>query len=174
MAMLISVFLIHGVSPGPQLMREHPEIFWGVITSMYTGNVMLLILNIPLIGLWVKLLKVPYRILFPMILLFCLIGVFSVNNNIWDIVIMIIFGVMGYFMKKLGYEPAPLILALVLGRMAEECLQQSLAISRGNLGILFQRPILRIILILFAIQVFAPLILPPVKKIFQKSKELGE
>lgn len=174
MAVLTGVFLIHGVTPGPRLVQEHPEIFWGVITSMYTGNALLLILNLPLIGLWVKVLTVPYRILFPMILLFCLIGVYSVANNLWDIVIMVIFGVVGYFMKKLDYEPAPLILTLVLGRMAEESLRQSLVLSRGNLGILFQRPILRIILILFAIQVFAPLILPPVKKIFQKSKELGD
>jgi putative tricarboxylic transport membrane protein len=173
MAVLLGVFLIHGVPPGPQLMQQHPEIFWGVITSMYTGNVMLIILNLPLISIWVKVLKVPYRILFPMILLFCLIGVYSVNNNMWDIVIMIVFGVVGYFMKKLDYEPAPLILALVLGRMAEESIRQSLVLSRGNIGIFFQRPISCVALILVGIIIFSPLVLPPIRRIFRKAKELG-
>lgn len=174
MAVLLGVFLIHGVPPGPNLMQEHPEIFWGVITSMYAGNVMLIILNLPLIGIWVKLLKIPYEILFPMILLFCLIGVYSVSNNIWEITIMIIFGVVGFLMKKINYEPAPLILSLVLGRMAEESLRQALVISKGDLGVFFQRPISRMLLIFFLILVFAPLISPPVKRIFQKSKQHGD
>jgi putative tricarboxylic transport membrane protein len=169
LAVLLGVFLIHGVPPGPQLMEQHPEIFWGVITSMYTGNIMLLILNLPLIGLWVKLLKIPYRILFPMILLFCLIGVYSVANNIWDIVIMVIFGVIGYFMKKLEYEPAPLILALVLGRMAEESLRQSLVLSRGSLRIFLDRPISRGALILALILVLSSLLAPSLKRILRRS-----
>jgi putative tricarboxylic transport membrane protein len=169
LAVLLGVFLIHGVPPGPQLMEQHPEIFWGVITSMYMGNAMLLILNLPLIGLWVKLLKVPYRILFPMILLFCLIGVYSVANNIWDIVIMVIFGVIGYFMKKLDYEPAPLILALVLGRMAEESLRQSLVLSRGSLQIFLTRPISRGALILALILILSSLLAPSLKRILRRS-----
>jgi putative tricarboxylic transport membrane protein len=164
MAVLLGVFLIHGVQPGPLLMKEHPEIFWGVVTSMYTGNVMLLVLNLPLIGLWVKLLKVPYRILFPMILLFCIIGVYSVTNNIWDVVILLVFGVVGYFMKKFEYEPAPLILALVLGRMTEEALRQSLVLSRGHLMIFLQRPISRGALILSAILILYSICGPLVKK----------
>ena len=108
MAVLIGAFLTHGIQPGPLLMTEHPELFWGVIASMYTGNAILLLLNLPLIGLWVKLLKVPYGILFPLILLFCLIGVYSVANNPWDIVVMLGFAVVGYLMKKFDYEPAPL------------------------------------------------------------------
>ena len=108
----MGAFLTHGVQPGPLLMKEHPEIFWGVITSMYVGNAILLILNLPLIGLWVQLLKVPYRLLFPLILLFCMIGVYSVSSNMWDMVIMLIFGIVGYLMKKFDYEPAPLVLCL--------------------------------------------------------------
>jgi putative tricarboxylic transport membrane protein len=141
MAVLMGAFLVHGVQPGPLLIKEHPEIFWGVVTSMYVGNAMLLVLNLPLIGLWVQILKVPYRILFPLILLFCVIGVYSVSSNIWDIVIMLIFGVLGYLMKKLEYEPVPLVLAFVLGRMLEESLRQSLVLSRGSLMIFFSRPI---------------------------------
>ena len=110
MAVLLGAFLVHGIQPGPLLMKEHPEIFWGVIASMYIGNVMLVILNVPLIGLWVQLLKVPYGVLFPLILLFCIIGVYTVSANIGDIVIMLIFGVIGYLMKKFEYEGAPLVL----------------------------------------------------------------
>jgi putative tricarboxylic transport membrane protein len=116
MAVLLGAFLVHGVQPGPLMIKEHPEIFWGVIASMYVGNIMLRILNLPLIGLWVQLLKVPYAVLFPLILLFCVIGVYDVSGNTWDVAIMIGFGVIGYLMKKLDYEPAPLVLAYVLGR----------------------------------------------------------
>ncbi len=141
MAVLLGAFLTHGIQPGPLLVKEHPEVFWGVIASMYIGNVMLLILNLPLIGLWVQLLRVPYGILFPMILLLCLVGVYSVSGNIWDIAIMVLFGVVGYLMRKFDYEPAPLVLAFVLGRMAEETIRQSLVISRGSLSIFVSRPL---------------------------------
>ncbi len=109
--------------------------FWGVVASMYVGNVILLVLNLPLIGLWVQLLRVPYGILFPLILLFCVIGVYSEAGNVWDIVVMLIFAVLGYLMKKVGYEAAPLVLAFVLGRMAEESIRQSLLMSRGSFEI---------------------------------------
>jgi putative tricarboxylic transport membrane protein len=158
MAVLMGAFLIHGVQPGPLLIKEHPEIFWGVVTSMYVGNAMLLVLNLPLIGLWVQLLKVPYRILFPLILLFCVIGVYSISSNIWDIVIMLIFGVLGYLMKKLEYEPVPLVLAFVLGRMAEESLRQSLVLSRGSLMIFFSRPISAAFFIAAAALVVVPFV----------------
>jgi putative tricarboxylic transport membrane protein len=141
MAVLLGAFLVHGIQPGPLLVKEHPEIFWGVIASMYIGNVMLLVLNLPLIGLWVQLLKVPYGVLFPLILLFCIIGVYTVSANVWDIVIMLIFGGLGYLMKKFEYEPMPLVLAYVLGRMAEESLRQTLLLSRGSPAIFFSRPI---------------------------------
>ncbi len=141
MAVLFGGLLIHGIQPGPLLIRSHPEIFWGVVMSMYIGNVMLLALNLPLIGMWVKILKVPYTILFPLILLFCLIGVYSVNNSVLDIYLMILFGVVGYLMRKFDFEPAPLALAYVLSPLLETSLRQSLNISGGSFSIFFSRPI---------------------------------
>jgi putative tricarboxylic transport membrane protein len=167
MAVLLSAFLIHGVQPGPLLIREHPEIFWGVIASMYVGNVMLLVLNLPLIGLWVQLLRVPYGILFPLILVFCVIGVYSESGNVWDIVVMLAFGGLGYLMRKFGFEPAPMVLAFVLGRMAEESIRQALLMSRGSFEILLTRPIATTFLVLaFAVMV-VPLVLPPVKRMLR-------
>jgi len=170
MAVLIGAFLTHGVQPGPLLVKEHPEIFWGVITSMYTGNFMLLILNVPLIGLWVRLLKVPYGILFPLIILFCLIGVYSVAGNPWDIVVMLVFAVLGYLMKKFEYEPAPLVLAFVLGRMAEESVRQSLVLSRGDLLIFFKHPISCVAVLLAFILIASPLIGGGLKRFFVKPR----
>jgi len=141
MAVLFGGLLIHGIQPGPLLIRSHPEIFWGVVMSMYIGNVMLLALNLPLIGMWVKILKVPYTILFPLILLFCLIGVYSVNNSVLDIYLMILFGVVGYLMRKFDFEPAPMALAYVLSPLLETSLRQSLNISGGSFSIFFSRPI---------------------------------
>ena len=164
MAVLIGAFLTHGVQPGPLLVKEHPEIFWGVITSMYTGNFMLLVLNLPLIGLWVRLLKVPYGILFPLILLFCLIGVYSVAGNPWDIVIMLVFAVLGYLMKKFEYEAAPLVLAFVLGRMAEESVRQSLVLSRGDLLVFLKHPISGVAMVSALLLIISPLIMVWLKK----------
>jgi len=141
MALLLGALMIHGINPGPLIMREHPDVFWGLIASMYVGNIMLLFLNLPLVGLWVQLLRVPYRILFPLILLFCLIGVYSVNNSITDIFVMVIFGVIGYVARKTQYEAAPLILAMVIGRIFENSLRKSLMMSDGSLLIFFTRPI---------------------------------
>lgn len=141
MALLMGALMIHGLRPGPLLLQEHPDVFWGIITSMYTGNVMLLILNLPLIPLWVKVLRVPYYLLFPLIFLFCIIGIYSVNNNYMDIVVMGIFGVVGYLMRKFEYEPAPLILAFVLGEKLENVVRQTLIYSRGNLSIFVRRPV---------------------------------
>jgi putative tricarboxylic transport membrane protein len=164
MAVLMGAFLIHGVQPGPLLIKEHPQIFWGVVASMYVGNAMLLVLNLPLIGLWVQVLKVPYRILFPLILLLCLVGVYSISSNIWDIVIMLIFGVLGYAMKKLDYEPVPLVLAFVLGRMVEESLRQSLVLSRGSVMIFLSRPISAAFLVAAAVVVLVPFVAPRFKR----------
>ena len=141
MAMLFAGLLIHNITPGPLLLKEHPDIFWGVITSMYIGNVMLLVLNLPLIGMWVQVTKIPFRFLFPIIILFCVVGVYSINNSIFDIWIMIIFGVIGYIMKKCDYEPAPLVLAYVLGPMLEQAMRQSLIMSNGSFTIFVIRPI---------------------------------
>jgi putative tricarboxylic transport membrane protein len=165
MAVLLGAFLIHGVEPGPLLMREHPEIFWGVVISMYVGNAMLLVLNLPLIGLWVQLLRVPYRVLFPLILLFCVIGVYGVSGNIWDIVIMLIFGVVGFLMRKLEYPAAPLVLAFVLGRLCEESIRQSLLLSRGSLGILLSRPLAAAFLALTVLVIVLPFVAPRLRAV---------
>jgi putative tricarboxylic transport membrane protein len=167
MAVLLSAFLIHGVQPGPLLIREHPEIFWGVVASMYVGNVMLLVLNLPLIGLWVQLLRVPYGILFPLILLFCVVGVYSESGNAWDIVVMLAFGGFGYLMRKFEFEPAPMVLAFVLGRMTEESIRQSLLISRGRFEILLTRPIATTFLALTLAVMLMPVVLPPVKRMLR-------
>jgi putative tricarboxylic transport membrane protein len=158
MAILLGALLIHGIKPGPLLIKNNPELFWGVIGSMYLGNVMLLILNLPLIGIWVKILKIPYPILFPLIFLFCLIGSYSLNNNIWDIMIMIIFGIVGYLMKKFEYEGAPLILAFVLSPMMENALRQALLMSHGSFNIFFTRPISLALLTISIFLLASPLI----------------
>lgn len=141
MAILLGGLMINGLQPGPLLIKQAPDVFWGVIASMYLGNAMLLILNLPLIGIWVKVLRVPYHILFPLIILFCLVSSYSLNNNMGDVTIMVFFGVAGYLIKKFGYEGAPLILALVLGPMLEEALRQSLIISHGSFAVFFESPI---------------------------------
>jgi putative tricarboxylic transport membrane protein len=141
MAMLFSALIIHGIQPGPLLIKSHPDIFWGLVSSMYIGNALLLVLNLPLIGIWVQVLKIPYKVLFPLIILFCLIGVYSMNNVVFDLYVMIFFGAAGYLMRKFGYEPAPLILAYVLGPMLEQNLRQSLLISQGSFMIFITRPI---------------------------------
>ena len=167
MALLMGAFMIHGLSPGPLLLIENPDVFWGIVTSMYTGNAMLLILNLPLIPLWVKLLKIPYHVLFPLIFLFCIIGIYSVNNDSMDIVVMGIFGLVGYLMRKFGYEPAPMVLAFILGGRLENAVRQSLVLSRGDLGIFFQKPMSAAFLAATAILVLSPLFS---KLIFAKIK----
>jgi putative tricarboxylic transport membrane protein len=167
-AMLLGALMIHGVTPGPLLMKQNPQVFWGVIVSMYVGNFMLLILNLPLIGIWVKILKIPYKILFPLILLFCLIGVYSVSNSVFDIYIMLIFGILGYLMKKFGYEGAPMVLAFVLGPMMEQNLRKSLILSQGDFSIFFTRPLAAISLIIS----LALLVLPMIGWIGKKRAEI--
>ena len=171
MLIIIGALMIHGVQPGPLLIKESPEIFWGVVTSMYLGNAMLLILNLPLIGLWVRILRVPYKILFPLILLFCLIGAFSTEGKTSDTLVVIIFGVVGYLLKKFDYEPAPLIFALVLGPMFENAFQQSLLMSNGKFGIFLTRPIsAAFILVAAAMLIMALLTKSPPGKDLGKEK----
>jgi putative tricarboxylic transport membrane protein len=163
MAVLLGAFLIHGVQPGPLMITEKPELFWGVVASMYVGNLLLLVLNLPLIGLWVQLLRVPYGLLFPLILLFCVIGAWSEAGNPADLVALLAFGVLGYLLKKLGFEAAPLVLAFVLGRMAEEALRQSLLLSRGSLAILVTRPLAFAILALALATAVLPAAVPRIR-----------
>ena len=158
MAILLGAMMIHGVPPGPMLVKEQPGLFWGAITSMYLGNVRLLVLNLPLIGLWVKILKVPYPILFPLILLFCLIGAYSLNNSIVEVLIMVIFGLIGYLFKKFEYEAAPLILALVLGPMLETALRRSLLLSAGDPMIFLTRPISAVLMLISFFLLAYPLV----------------
>ena len=163
MAILLGALLIHNIKPGPLLIKDHPDLFWGILGSMYIGNIMLLILNVPLIGMWVKILKIPYPILFPLILLFCLIGVYSVNNNIFEVIIMILFGIIGYLMKKFAYEGAPLILAFVLSPLMENALRQSLIMSHGSFSIFFTRSI-SLFLIVSALFLLVMPLLPGFRK----------
>jgi len=133
--------VIHGVRPGPLLIQNNAEIFWGIIASMYIGNVLLLVLNLPLIGLWVRVLRIPYRIVFPMILLFCLIGAYAVNVSVLDLELMLGFGVLGYLMRKFDFDTAPLVLAFLLGPMMEVAMRQSLLLSQGSFTIFVTRPL---------------------------------
>ena len=146
------------IKPSCFLVQENPQVFWGVITSMYVGNAILLVLNLPLIPLWVKLLKIPYGILFPLILLFCLIGVYTVNNNAYEVLIMLIFGAVGYLMRKTGFEPAPLVFAMVIGPIMETALRQSLLQSRGQFSIFFARPISAVLLVVAVFLLISPLV----------------
>ena len=173
MAMLLGALLIHGMQPGPLLMQKQPDLFWGVVTSMYVGNGMLLLLNLPMIGIWVQVLKIPYRILFPLILLFCLIGAYSINNSVADVLIMIFFGIVGYLMRKFEYEGAPLILAYVLGPMLEISLRQSLTISSGSFAIFFTRPIAAGGMLLAILLILSPL-LPRIRKKRRFPEAFGE
>lgn len=157
-ALLLGALLIHGIQPGPLLIKNHSDIFWGTVASMYLGNILLLVLNLPLIGLWVKILKIPYFLLFPLILLFCLIGAYSLNNSITDVIVMNIFGLIGYFFRKFRYEAAPLVLALVLGPMMENSLRQSLLMSAGTFLIFLNRPISLVFLIIAFLLLVFPLI----------------
>ncbi|AGU48432.1 putative tripartite tricarboxylate transporter, TctA family [Variovorax paradoxus B4] len=162
MALMVGAMTIHNIQPGPQVMTSNPELFWGLIASMWLGNAMLVILNLPLIGMWIKLLTVPYKFLFPAIVLFCAIGVYSTNNNTWDIWMVGIFGFVGYTFFKLGCEPAPLLLGFILGPMMEENLRRSLLLSRGDWSVFVTRPI-SLGLLLAAALLLVIVLLPAVK-----------
>jgi putative tricarboxylic transport membrane protein len=170
MALFLGALMIHGVQPGPLLLKDHPEIFWGTVASMYTGNVMLLLLNLPLIGIWVKILRIPYSVLFPLILLFTLIGAFSINTSSFDIFVMLFFGIMGYVLKKLDYEFSPLVFAFVLGPMFETNLRQSLLLSNGSFVVFITHPISAACLIASLLLLITALI-PPIRK---KRERLSE
>ena len=150
--------MIYGVTPGPLLIKNSPDLFWGVVASMYLGNIMLLVLNLPLIPIWVSLLRIPYSYLFSFIILFCLIGAYSLNNNVIDVVLAWFFGVLGFLLKKFDYEAAPMILAFVLGPMMEVALRRSLTLSDGSFLIFFQRPISAVFLLICVAVLVVPLI----------------
>jgi len=141
MALMVGAMIIQGIQPGPSVIKEQPQLFWGIIASMWLGNLMLLVLNLPLVGMWVKMITIPYQILYPAILVFCGIGVFSLNNSTFDIHFMALFGALGYIFSKLGCEPAPMLLAFILGPLMEEYLRRAMLLSRGNPWVFVQRPI---------------------------------
>ena len=168
MALMVGAMTIHGLIPGPQVMTKHPSLFWGMIASMWIGNLLLLIINLPLIGLWVRLLKVPYRLMFTTILLFCAIGIYSINNNPYDVYFTAFFGLAGYLFIKLGLEPAPMLLGFVLGRLMEEKLRQALALSEGSLMTFVERPVAAVLLAL-ATAIMLIAVLPAVSRSRQKA-----
>jgi putative tricarboxylic transport membrane protein len=141
MALMVGAMTIHGIVPGPQVMTKQPDLFWGMIASMWVGNLMLVVINLPLVGLWVTLLRVPYRLLYPSILVFCCIGIFSINNSPFDVVMAAAFGLVGYWLIKHDFEPAPMLLGFVLGPLMEENLRRAMLIARGDVSVFFTRPI---------------------------------
>src|SRR5215212_10200913 len=163
MALMVGAMTIHGIVPGPQVMTKNPQLFWGMIASMWVGNLMLLVINLPLIGLWVRLLKVPYRLMFPAILMFCCIGIYSINSLPTDVMWIGVFGVFGYALIRFGFEPAPLLLGFVLGKLMEENLRRALIISRGDMMTFIDRPI-SAGLLLVAVLLLAIALLPTIRK----------
>jgi len=155
MALMAGALIIQGIQPGPGMMQEQPTLFWGLIASMWIGNLMLLVLNLPLVGVWAKLVTVPYDILYPAIMVFCAIGVFTLNNNTFDIYLMLLFGAVGYIFIKLDCEPAPMLLGMVLGPMMEDNLRRAMLLSRGDPMVFVERPISAVLLALAVAAVIA-------------------
>jgi len=173
-AVLIGAFMVHGIQPGPLLISKYPDVFWGIVASMYVGNVMLLILNLPLIAIWVKLLRIPYSILFPIILFLCILGVYAINYRVEDIFIMLFFGVIGYIMKKTDFEGAPLLLAFILSPVMENAFKQSMRMSAGNFSIFFKSPISGILMLFAFLSIgttMLPFVLRKVREVREKADE---
>jgi TctA family transporter len=163
MALMVAAMMIHNIQPGPQVMSSNPKLFWGLIVSMWIGNLFLVVLNLPLVGMWVKLLSVPYRIMYPAILLFCCIGAYSINNNVFDVFMTIPFAILGYLFKKLDCEPAPMLLGFVLGKLMEEYLRRAMTISRGDPSVFVTRP-LSATLLAMAVILLVIVFLPAISK----------
>jgi putative tricarboxylic transport membrane protein len=161
--MMAGAMMIHGIQPGPRVVTANPALFWGVIVSMWVGNVILVLLNLPLVGMWVRLLSVPYRLLFPAILLFCCIGLYAVNNNTFDIGLTALCGLLGYIFHKLECEPAPLILGFILGPMMEENLRRAMLLSRGDPSVFFTRP-LSLAFLVMAVAMLIVVALPSIRR----------
>jgi putative tricarboxylic transport membrane protein len=172
MALMVGAMTIHGIVPGPQVMTKQPDLFWGLIASMWLGNLMLVVINLPLVGLWVRLLRVPYRLLYPMILVFCCIGVYSLNNTPFDVVLTAMFGLVGYWLIKHDFEPAPMLLGFVLGPLMEENLRRAMLLARGDATVFFTRPIsagLMVLSILLLIVALLPMIRKKREVVFVES-----
>ncbi|MDB5380679.1 MAG: hypothetical protein JWO26_311 [Rhodospirillales bacterium] len=171
MALMVGALIIQGIQPGPRMVEAQPDLFWGLIASMWIGNLMLLVINLPMIGMWVKLLQVPYKYLYPSILVFCAIGVYSLSNNVFDVYQTVLFGFVGYLFSKLKMEPAPLLIGFVLGPMMEEHLRRAMLLSRGDVMVFVERPISATMLAIAAIAMIA-MLLPSLRK--GKDKALAE
>lgn len=174
MALMVGALIIQGIQPGPRMVEAQPDLFWGLIASMWIGNLMLLVINLPMIGIWVKLLQVPYKFLYPSILIFCSIGVYSINNNVFDVYQTLIFGVFGYLCSKLRLEPAPMLIGFVLGPMMEEHLRRAMLLSRGDPYVFIDyqnRPISTVLLAISAVALLS-MLLPNIRK--GKDKALAE
>jgi putative tricarboxylic transport membrane protein len=156
-SLIFGALMIHGLAPGPLFIKNSPEVFWGLLGSMIIGNAMLLILNLPLIGLWIKILRIPYLYLFPLIILFSLIGSYTVSENAGDVFIAIVFGFVGYLIKKFAYEPAPLVLGFVIGPLLESAIRRSFIMSRGSAMIFFNRPIAATFMTLALFMLLSPM-----------------
>ena len=163
MALMVGAMTIHGIVPGPGVMTKNPDLFWGMIASMWVGNLMLLIINLPLVGVWVRLLKVPYRLMFPAILMFCSIGIYSINSLPTDVMLIAGFGLIGYVLLKFGFEPAPLLLGFVLGKLMEEYLRRALTLSRGDPMVFLERPVSAVLFVV-AFAILAAALLPSLRK----------
>jgi putative tricarboxylic transport membrane protein len=163
MALMLGALTIQGIQPGPEVMTLRPDLFWGLVASMWIGNLMLVVLNLPLIGLWVKLLEVPYRLLFPAIMAFSAIGIYSVNNSSFEIYLTALFGVLGFVWGKLGFPPAPLLLGFVLGPMMEENLRRAMLMARGDPSVFVTRPI-SLGFIIVTIGILVVMVAPAVKR----------
>jgi putative tricarboxylic transport membrane protein len=168
MALMVGAMIIQGIQPGPSVITEQPALFWGIVVSMWIGNLFLVILNLPLIGLWVRMIMVPYRLLYPAILVFCAIGVFSLRNSQFDVYMMALFGILGYVFSKLGCEPAPMLLAFILGPLMEEFLRRAMLLSRGDPLVFIQRPISATLLAI-AVLAMCAVLLPS----FGKTREVA-
>jgi putative tricarboxylic transport membrane protein len=167
-ALLLAAFMIHGIAPGPMIIKNRPDVFWGIVMSMYIGNVFLLILNVPCVGLFVRILKVPTMILYPVVLLICLIGAFSTNNNPFDVLLVGIVGIFGYVLRTLNFNPAPLVLAYVVGPILERTLRQSLMISDGDLMIFLTRPIARVMTIITVLFLVSPFLMSLIRRLIKR------
>jgi putative tricarboxylic transport membrane protein len=163
MAMMLGALMVQGIAPGPQVMTKHPDLFWGLIASMWIGNLMLVVINLPLVGMWVSLLKVPYRMLFPGIMVFCCIGIYSTKSAAFDIYLTVLFGVLGIMWRILDFKPVPLMLGFILGPMVEENLRRALQMSKGNPSIFFTRPI-SLLFIVMTVLILIVMVLPGVRK----------
>ena len=169
MALMMGAMIIQGIQPGAAVMTKHPELFWGMVASMWIGNLMLVVINLPLIGIWVRLLSVPYRLLYPAILLFCVIGIYSTNTNVAQLAICAVFAAFGYVLLRFGCEPAPLVLGFILGPLMEENLRRSLVISRGDPVVFIERPISAILLATTVVVVLALIVLPQFRRTRQEA-----